>query len=190
MCSVSFLDLWPQNIQQISFWNAKNTAQKPDFPRKELARFIQLLKISAELQLLSKKKRYLCIMENRKKEIYNRSSGQAKPGDSCPLMHVKQVVPLLSLSMKRKLTLLFLVTMFAGLNVRAAFNLPKDDEGYYLISTPEDLVAFSDYVNNTVNANSSWGRLTADLDMSTVPNFWPIGMYLIFCYPQHKLPKT
>lgn len=116
-------------------------------------------------------------MENRKKEIYNRSSGQAKQGDSCPLMHVKQVVPLLSLSMKRKLTLLFLVTMFAGLNVRAAFNLPKDDEGYYLISTPEDLVAFSDYVNNTVNANSSWGRLTADIDMSGVPNFWPIGMF-------------
>ena len=79
--------------------------------------------------------------------------------------------------MKRKFTLLFLVTMFAGLNVRAAFNLPKDDEGYYLISTPEDLVAFSDYVNNTVDANSSWGRLTADIDMSGVPNFWPIGMY-------------
>ncbi len=67
--------------------------------------------------------------------------------------------------------------MFAGLNVRAAFNLPKDAEGYYLISTPEDLVAFSDYVNNTVNANTAWGRLTADLDMSSVPNFWPIGMY-------------
>ena len=43
--------------------------------------------------------------------------------------------------MKRKLTLLFLVAMCAGLNVRAAFNLPKDAEGYYLISTPEDLAA-------------------------------------------------
>ena len=68
--------------------------------------------------------------------------------------------------------------MCAGLSVRAAFNLPKDSEGYYLISTPEDLVAFSNHVNNDGmgTANYDWGRLTADIDMSGVANFVPIGL--------------
>ena len=65
--------------------------------------------------------------------------------------------------------------MVAGLTARAAFNLPKDDEGYYLIGSADDLVAFSLHVNND-GGNRDWGRLTADIDLSGVENFLPIGL--------------
>ena len=65
--------------------------------------------------------------------------------------------------------------MLMGLTARAAFNLPQDEEGYYLISTADDLVAFQTYVNDA--HSSAWGRLTTDIDMSSVPSFFPIGMY-------------
>ena len=66
--------------------------------------------------------------------------------------------------------------------------LEKDAAGYYQIGTPADLIAFSDSVNSgQTNANA---RLTADIDMSGVANFTPIGRYtddgaLAQRYPNH-----
>ena len=64
--------------------------------------------------------------------------------------------------------------MLIGLNTRAALNLEKDAEGYYLIGSPQDLVAFSNHVND--GNSDTWGRLTADIDMTGVDIF-PIGLY-------------
>ena len=46
---------------------------------------------------------------------------------------------------------------------------------YYLINTVEDLQAFRDYVNNGNNCAGNTFKLTADIDLSGVENFTPIG---------------
>lgn len=72
-----------------------------------------------------------------------------------------------------------------GLSMQA---LEQDAAGYYQIGTPADLIAFSDIVNSgQANANA---RLTADIDMSGVANFTPIGRKtddadLAQTYPNH-----
>ena len=72
-----------------------------------------------------------------------------------------------------------------GLSMQA---LEQDAAGYYQIGTPADLIAFSDIVNSgQANANA---RLTADIDMSGVANFTPIGRNtddadLAQIYPNH-----
>ena len=53
--------------------------------------------------------------------------------------------------------------------------MKKDEEGYYLLQYPAQLITFGEYVNGgqaTINA-----RLVADIDMSEVENFTPIGLY-------------
>ena len=53
--------------------------------------------------------------------------------------------------------------------------LPQDDARFYLIGSAADLVEFSEFVNAGNNGASA--RLTADIDMSSVENFTPIGKY-------------
>ncbi|MBO4642069.1 MAG: hypothetical protein J5661_04345 [Bacteroidaceae bacterium] len=77
--------------------------------------------------------------------------------------------------MKHQFTRMCLAILFAGLAVGAKADLQQNEEGFYLINNAADLVAFSELVNSGefgVNA-----MLTADIDMSSVENFTPIGCF-------------
>ena len=54
-------------------------------------------------------------------------------------------------------------------------NLTQDSEGYWIISTPADLKEFSRIVNSGMYRTAN-AKLTADLDMSEVTDFCPIGV--------------
>ena len=72
----------------------------------------------------------------------------------------------------KKTLLLFLLALL-GLLGNNAWALEPNENGVYEIGTAEDLVAFSALVNA-----GNWGAnaiLTADIDMSSVENFTPIG---------------
>ena len=75
--------------------------------------------------------------------------------------------------MKKKRFLTLAASLFVAWGAWAA--LPQDDAGYYLIGSPADLVEFSSFVN--AGNHGANGRLTADIDMSSVENFTPIGLY-------------
>jgi hypothetical protein len=74
----------------------------------------------------------------------------------------------------KKSLLLFLLSL-VGLGGISAQTLEPTEEGIYEIGSAEDLVAFSDLVNaGNYGANAI---LTADIDMSSVENFTPIGHF-------------
>ena len=73
--------------------------------------------------------------------------------------------------MKKKL-LILLMGFAMGSSMQA---LEIDADGYYKIGTSADLVEFSTIVN-TANQFIK-GKLMNDIDMSDVPNFYPIGEY-------------
>ena len=77
--------------------------------------------------------------------------------------------------MKHRFTQMCLAMLLAGLAVGAKADLQQNEDGFYLINDAADLVAFSELVNSGefgVNA-----MLTADIDMSSVENFTPIGLF-------------
>ena len=57
----------------------------------------------------------------------------------------------------------------------------------YIISTPEELVALSDYTNAGYSTSGKHFLMANDIDMSGVANFAPIGRYTSFndCHPFH-----
>ena len=92
-------------------------------------------------------------------------------------------------TMKDRL-LILLIGFSIGLSLQA---LEKDADGYYLIGTSADLVAFSNIVNEGESGANA--KLTADIDMSSVENFTPIGRYtddgtLAQTYPNHDYRGT
>ena len=56
-------------------------------------------------------------------------------------------------------------------------DLQQDADGYYLIGTAADLVEFS-ALSNVDAGRAANVRLTADIDMSSVENFTPIGKHI------------
>ena len=62
-----------------------------------------------------------------------------------------------------------------ALGIAGAASALDQVDGWYQISTAQDLVDFSNIVNNT--DNHAKGRLMNDIDMSSVSNFTPIGLY-------------
>ena len=54
---------------------------------------------------------------------------------------------------------------------------PEQENGVFQLSTPENLVWFSYYVNNVANKGYTRAVLTSDIDMASVFNFRPIGAY-------------
>ena len=80
--------------------------------------------------------------------------------------------------MKRILLFFLMVCPLAGTAIRA--ELQRDAEGFYLIGTAGELVEFSAMTNDKSNdANRLLcARLTADIDLSGVANFAPIGSHM------------
>ena len=76
----------------------------------------------------------------------------------------------------RKTLLLLAAAWCLAPSLHAQTTLTQDADGYYQIGTPEELVAFSTLVN-TVNRSAN-AKLTADIDMSGVEAFTPIGTYI------------
>ena len=62
------------------------------------------------------------------------------------------------------------------LSVHADVELTQDENGNYLIGTPEELMAFSNLVNT--GERGAKALLTQDLDMTGVEDFEPIGTYI------------
>ena len=59
-----------------------------------------------------------------------------------------------------------------------AYDPSQIEDGIYLISTPRQLCWFADIVNDPAKqAHAAKARLVADIDMSSVENFIPIGKY-------------
>ena len=69
----------------------------------------------------------------------------------------------------------YLVVLLACSVTWAQDDLKRDVEGYYLIDNASDLQKFASMVNAGDQAIN--GRLTADIDLSGVANFTPIGLY-------------
>ena len=78
--------------------------------------------------------------------------------------------------MKQRLLLAALSLVMAG-SLRA--QLEQDSNGFYLIGTADDLVEFSEMTNDQSEDSNRYlkGRLTADIDLSGVENFTPIGKH-------------
>lgn len=55
---------------------------------------------------------------------------------------------------------------------------PEQTDGVYQLSTPQNLVWFSYYINNVARKNRVRAVLTNDIDMSPINNFRPIGTYI------------
>ena len=62
------------------------------------------------------------------------------------------------------------------LSVHADVELTQDENGNYLIGTPEELMAFSNLVNT--GERGAKALLTQDIDMTGVEDFEPIGTYI------------
>ena len=77
--------------------------------------------------------------------------------------------------MKKMLHLL--AAMFlVGLSAHADVELTQDENGNYLIGTPEELMAFDNLVNT--GERGAKALLTQDIDMTGVEDFEPIGTYI------------
>lgn len=78
--------------------------------------------------------------------------------------------------MKQRLLFALLSLVMTG-NLRA--QLEQDSNGFYLIGTADELVYFSAMTNDQSNDNNRYlkARLTADIDLSSVENFVPIGKH-------------
>ena len=70
---------------------------------------------------------------------------------------------------------IILVMLLVCSVTQAQIALEIDSEGYYLISSAADLQEFAAFVNDGNQKIN--GRLTADIDLSGVANFTPIGLY-------------
>ena len=75
--------------------------------------------------------------------------------------------------MRQKIT--YLLSALMCVLVTSAWALEKDADGIYQIGTAEDLVAFSELVNG--GETSANAVLTADIDLSSIEAFPPIGTY-------------
>lgn len=78
--------------------------------------------------------------------------------------------------MKQRLFFALLSLAMTG-SLRA--QLEKDASDFYLIGTADELVEFSAMTNDQSNDNNRYlkGKLTADIDLSEVENFTPIGKH-------------
>ncbi|MCR4921586.1 MAG: hypothetical protein K5945_07785 [Bacteroidaceae bacterium] len=78
--------------------------------------------------------------------------------------------------MKQRLLLVLLALLTIGC-IQA--QLPQDAKGFYLIATADDLVQFSAMTNDQSKDANRYlnGKLTADIDLSEVENFVPIGKH-------------
>ena len=81
------------------------------------------------------------------------------------------------------------LTLLAALSAVGGWaDLKQDSKGNYLIGTPEDLCEFSAIVRS--GQSSINALLTADIDMSSVENFMPIGLYADSGGPQQSYNGT
>ena len=69
----------------------------------------------------------------------------------------------------------FTLSCLLAMTLAASAELQRDADGYYLLGTAADLVEFSSLVNG--GQSSSNAKLVADIDMSSVENFVPIGLF-------------
>ena len=60
--------------------------------------------------------------------------------------------------------------------INETYAIEKDEEEFYQIGSANDLVWFSAFVNQKNNTEAK-GKLTADIDMTEVENFIPIGLF-------------
>lgn len=72
-----------------------------------------------------------------------------------------------------KLFYLLLFFLFVG-GGNANAQLTQDGDGYYQISSASDLAAFRDLVNTAATSGSK-AKLTADIDLTSIPNWTPMG---------------
>ena len=81
--------------------------------------------------------------------------------------------------MKHKLLLLLAALCLTGMGTLRAQDVPaagQDSQGYWQLATAQDIVWFSNFVNQGGSNASAKARLIADIDMTGI-NLFPIGMY-------------